>query len=63
MTITKNDKEKIIALVADYLTVAKPQTRKEIIDGDKVFELVQKTTYGIRKNKDGYFFDETIFNI
>ena len=33
------------------------------IDGDKVFELVQKTAYGIRKNKDGYFFDETIFNI
>lgn len=33
------------------------------IDGDKVFELVKKTTYGIRKNKDGYIFDETIFNI
>lgn len=33
------------------------------INGDKVFELVKKTTYGIRKNKDGYIFDETIFNI
>ena len=33
------------------------------IDGNKVFELVKKTTYGIRKNKDGYLFDETIFNI
>ena len=33
------------------------------VDGDKVFELVKKTTYGIRKNKDGYIFDETIFNI
>ena len=33
------------------------------IDGEKVFDLVKKTTYGIRKNKDGYIFDETIFNI
>ena len=33
------------------------------IDGNKVFDLVKKTTYGIRKNKDGYLFDETIFNI
>ena len=33
------------------------------VDGEKIFELVKKTTYGIRKNKDGYIFDETIFNI
>lgn len=31
------------------------------IDGNKVFDLAKKTTYGIRKNKDGYMFDEAVF--
>lgn len=32
------------------------------IDGDKTFTLVKQTAYGIRKNKEGYLFDETVFN-
>ena len=32
------------------------------IDGDKLFELVKRTSYGINKHKNGYTFDETIFN-
>ncbi|MBD5132827.1 MAG: restriction endonuclease [Clostridiales bacterium] len=32
------------------------------INGSKMFGLVKQTAYGIRKNKDGYLFDETIFN-
>ena len=32
------------------------------IDGDKLFNLVKRTSYGIIKHKDGYTFDETIFN-
>lgn len=31
------------------------------IDGDKLFELVKKTTYGIHKTKRGLTFDETVF--
>ena len=31
------------------------------IDGDKLFELVKKTAYGIHKTKRGLTFDETIF--
>ena len=31
------------------------------IDGNKVYDLAKKTTYGIRKNKDGYMFDEAVF--
>ncbi len=31
------------------------------IDGDKLFELVDKTAYGIVKTRGGYRFDETIF--
>ena len=33
MAITQSDKEKVIILVADYLSSVKMQTRKEIIDG------------------------------
>lgn len=33
------------------------------IDANKVFDLAKRTTYGIRKNKDGYLFDEAVFNI
>lgn len=33
------------------------------IDGNKIFELAKRTTYGIRKNKDGYMFDEAVFNV
>lgn len=32
------------------------------IDGDKVFDLVIQTGYGIQKTKDGYSFDERIFS-
>ena len=32
------------------------------IDGDKLFNLVKRTSYGINKHKDGYTFDEGIFN-
>lgn len=31
------------------------------IDGDKLFELAEKTAYGVIKGKNGYRFDETIF--
>lgn len=31
------------------------------IDGDKLFELAEKTAYGMIKGKNGYRFDETIF--
>ena len=31
------------------------------IDGDKLFELVDRTAYGIVKSRGGYRFDETIF--
>ncbi|MBO5261429.1 MAG: restriction endonuclease [Clostridia bacterium] len=31
------------------------------IDGDKLFSLVKRTSYGINKHKDGYTFDEGIF--
>lgn len=31
------------------------------IDGDKLFELVERTAYGIVKTKSGYRFDEAIF--
>ena len=33
------------------------------IDGNKIFDLAKKTTYGIRKNKDGYLFDEGAFSV
>ena len=33
------------------------------IDGNKIFDLVKTTTYGIRKNNNGYLFDETVFGI
>ena len=32
------------------------------IDGEKLFNLVKRTSYGINKHKDGYTFDEAIFN-
>ncbi len=32
------------------------------IDGDKLFNLVKRTSYGINKHKNGYTFDEAIFN-
>lgn len=32
------------------------------IDGEKLFSLVKRTSYGINKHKDGYTFDEAIFN-
>ncbi|MBE6674067.1 MAG: hypothetical protein E7596_03050 [Ruminococcaceae bacterium] len=32
------------------------------IDGDKLFSLVKRTSYGINKYKEGYTFDEAIFN-
>ena len=32
------------------------------IDGEKLFNLVKRTSYGINKHKDGYTFDQTIFN-
>lgn len=31
------------------------------IDGDKLFNLVKRTSYGINKHKEGYTFDEGIF--
>ena len=31
------------------------------VDGDKLFELVEKTAYGIIREKGGYRFDENIF--
>ena len=33
------------------------------IDGEKLFNLVKRTSYGVNKHKNGYTFDETIFNI
>lgn len=32
------------------------------IDGDKLFSLVKRTSYGINKHKEGFTFDEAIFN-
>ena len=32
------------------------------IDGDKLFSLVKRTSYGINKHTNGYTFDEAIFN-
>ncbi|MBO5313197.1 MAG: restriction endonuclease [Clostridia bacterium] len=32
------------------------------IDGDKLFNLVKRTSYGIHKHRDGYTFDEAIFS-
>ncbi len=32
------------------------------IDGDKLFNLVKRTSYGINKHKTGYTFDSAIFN-
>lgn len=32
------------------------------IDGEKLFNLVKRTSYGINKHKGGYTFDEAIFN-
>ena len=32
------------------------------IDGDKLFNLVKRTSYGINKHRDGYTFDNEIFN-
>ena len=32
------------------------------IDGDKLFELIKKTEYGICKTKNGYTFDTAIFS-
>ena len=32
------------------------------IDGDKLFSLVKRTSYGIIKHKNGFTFDETIFS-
>lgn len=32
------------------------------IDGDKLFNLVKRTSYGINKHKNGYTFDEAIFS-
>lgn len=32
------------------------------IDGEKLFNLVKRTSYGINKHKDGYTFDEGIFS-
>ena len=32
------------------------------IDGDRLFDLVKRTSYGINKHKNGYTFDDTIFN-
>ena len=31
------------------------------IDGDKLFNLVKRTSYGINKHKNGYTFDNAIF--
>ena len=32
------------------------------IDGEKLFNLVRRTSYGINKHKEGFTFDEAIFN-
>ena len=32
------------------------------VDGEKLFNLVKRTSYGINKHKNGYTFDEAIFN-
>lgn len=32
------------------------------IDGHKLFDIAKRTAYGIKRNKDGYFFDEQIFH-
>ena len=32
------------------------------IDGEKLFNLVKRTSYGVNKHKNGYTFDEAIFN-
>ncbi len=33
------------------------------IDGEKLFSLVKRTSYGINKHKNGYTFDDAIFNV
>ncbi len=33
------------------------------IDANKLFDLAKRTTYGVRSNKDGYLFDEAVYNI